>query len=143
MTDSEQQRKTIAKVLKIVGGIILAVSIVGLAGLIASNWMDISYNFHWAKLLFACGLGLFETGRFLSKMGPYMSKPDRKSMIIGISMLLCCSAISVFLLITGLTSRTIVPLTIGLLGDLIGDRDLFGNKDKETTGSTTVDNETK
>ena len=140
IVDSEHHRKAFATGLKIVGGIILAISFGGLVGLIASHWMDIPHDFSWAKLVFCCGLGLANSGTILSKMGPQLDESSRKRAIIGIALLLCCTVISVFLLITGFSARIFVPLSIGLVGDIIGSG-ISDNKDEEAAKTTTQDNE--
>lgn len=133
-----EHHKTLARTLQIVGGIILAVSFVGLAGLIASHWMDLPIHFSWAKMIFCFGLGLSNTGSILSKMGPEQDKSSRTRAIIGIAMLLSCSVISVIILITGFTTRIFVPLGIALIGDFIGNHDLSDDKDEEKADKETA-----
>ena len=146
--ESGQNRETIAKGFKIIGGIIMAISFVGLVGLIASHWMDIPHNYQWSKMLFCCGLGLSNTGNILSKLGPGQDKSRHTRAVIGIAMLLCCSVISIIFLITGFTTRIFVPLTLALVGDIIGGGFLSDDKDEEnadkvTTETTNQDDEIK
>ena len=133
-----EYRKALAKALKVVGDIILAVSFVGLAGLIASHWMDLPIHFSWAKMVFCCGLGLSNAGIILSKMGPEQDKSSRTRAIIGIAMQLCCSVISVIILITGFTTRIFVPLTFAIVGDIIGGHFLSDDNDEEIANKETA-----
>ena len=138
-----EQSTALARALKIIGGIILAVSFVGFAGLIARHWMDIPHDFKWAKMVFCCGLGLSNSGSILSKMKPEQDKSSRMRAIIGIAMLLCCSAISAIFLITDFTTRIFVPLTIGLIGDIIGGGFSSDDKDEEIADKNTTIQEHK
>lgn len=111
MNNFEKYRKTIAIIFKIVGGIFL----VAACAVLCSD-----LNWRWAKLLFCCALGPFETGRIIARMVPGQNKSDRRKSLIGIALLMCCTLIAAVFLMSGCTTYVFLPVTIGLVGDIIG-----------------------
>lgn len=126
----QQNREIIAKVFKIVGGIIMVAGIIAFIGWIICKAGNFTIDFNWVhgKFIFGCGFGIYETGIILDLMDPEESKRNRYRELIGIGLLMCCSVICVYILLTSCTTYIIVPITLGLIGEGIGRTDTLNEK---------------
>lgn len=118
----QQHRDIIAKLFKIVGGIICSVSIVFLIAWQVCSMMDITYDarIKLSKFFFIGGLCIYEIGKIIAKMVPGQIKAERNRMLIAISLLMCTTVAAGIYIILGLSAKNMLLLISLFIGYIIG-----------------------